>query len=80
MFRGDTTDEARAAQLEALRRLGPAGRMRLAAEMSEDARRIAIEGELRRHPELSAAAAKRAVLERIWGPTLSALVPALIDR
>jgi hypothetical protein len=71
---GDTEDRARAAQIAALRRLGPSGRVRLAAEMSEDARRIAFEGEQRRHPELSSAEAKRVVLARMWGAALAAAV------
>jgi hypothetical protein len=50
--------------------------MRLAAEMSEDARRIAFEAEQRRHPELSAADARRVVLERLWGAELAAAVRA----
>jgi hypothetical protein len=62
------------AQLAALRRLGPTGRVRLAAEMSEDARRISFEGERRRHPELTAAEARLAVLRRLWGTPLAALV------
>jgi hypothetical protein len=74
MFSGDTDDKAREAQLAVLRRLGPSGRVRLAAEMSEDARRIAIEGEARRHPELSPAEARRVVLERIWGSDLASAV------
>jgi hypothetical protein len=65
MFIGDTEDGARTAQIAALRRLGPSEKMRLAAEMSEDARRIAFEGEQRRHPELSIAEARRAVLQRL---------------
>ena len=75
MLVGDTEEEARAAQITALRRLGPSGRVRLAAEMSEDARRIAFEGEQRRHPELSATEARRAVLGRMWGAALAAAVP-----
>jgi hypothetical protein len=74
MFSGDTDDKARAAQIAALRRLGPSGRVRLAAEMSEDARRIAFEGEQRRQPELSASEAQRAVLARMWGPELASAV------
>lgn len=74
MSASDTDERARAAQLAALRRLTPSERMELAAEMSEDARRIAIEGERRRHPELSEAAARQAVLDRIWGPDLAAAV------
>ena len=67
----DTDEGARAAQVAAVRRLGPAGRLRLAAEMSEDARRISIEGERRRHPELTAEEARRAVLRRLWGAELA---------
>jgi hypothetical protein len=70
----DTEANALKAQLTALRRLGPAGRVRLAVEMSEDARRIAFEGERRRHPELTAAEARLAVLRRVWGAELAALV------
>lgn len=76
----DTDDAAREAQLAALRRLGPAGRARLAAEMSEDARRISIEGERRRHPELSAAEARTRVLHRMWGPELTARLVASLAR
>lgn len=75
MLLGDTDDAAREVQLAALRRLGPSGRVRLAAEMSEDARRIAFEGERRRHPDLSATEIKRVVLGRLWGAELAA--PAL---
>jgi hypothetical protein len=67
----DTTDAARDAQLAALRRLGPSGRVRLAAEMSEDVRRIANESERRRRPELTEAEARREVLHRLWGPGLA---------
>jgi hypothetical protein len=74
VFSGDTDDKARAVQLAVLRRLGPSERVRIAAEMSEDVRRIAIEGELRRHPELTQAEARQAVLERLWGTTLAAAV------
>jgi len=72
----DTDDAAREAQVAAIRRLGPAGRASLAAEMSEDARRISIEGERRRHPELSASEARTIVLHRLWGPELTAHVLA----
>lgn len=72
----DTEAHALEAQLAAVRRLGPAGRVRLAVAMSEDARRISFEAERRRHPELDAAAARRAVLRRIWGVDLAARVDA----
>lgn len=67
----DTTDAAREAQIAALRRLGPSGRVRLTAEMSEDARRIAIEGEMRRHPHRTEREAKRAVYAGLWGSDLA---------
>jgi hypothetical protein len=74
MAPSDTDADARSAQLAVLRRLGPSGRVRLAAEMSEDVRRIAFEAEQRRHPELSVAEARQAVLDRIWGAELAAAV------
>ena len=49
----DTNSAAHAAQVAAVRRLGPDGRVRIAVEMSEATRRIALEGLLRRRPELS---------------------------
>jgi len=64
----DTTPAAREAQMAVLRRLGPSGRVQLAAEMCDDARRIAFDGELRRHPEITEAEARPRVLERMWGP------------
>jgi len=70
----DTNAYAREMQLLALRRLGPTGRVRLAAEMSEDARRVSIEGERRRHPDLTAGEARLAVLRRLWGNSLAARV------
>jgi hypothetical protein len=72
----DTEQAAREARLAALRRLGAAGRLSLAAEVSEDARRISIDGERRRRPELSEAEARRAVLRRLWGAELAARVEA----
>lgn len=74
MLPSDTDDKARAAQLAVLQRLGPAERVRLAAQMSEELRRMVFEAEQRRHPELSAAEARQAVLDRMWGPELAAAV------
>lgn len=76
MALSDTDDKARAAQLAVLRRLGPAERVRMAAEMSEELRSMAFEAEQRRHPELSEADARQAVLDRMWGPELAAAVRA----
>ena len=67
----DTDARARQAQVEVLRRMGPSRRMSLAAEMSEAARRIAIEGERRRHPELTEAEARLVVFRRMWGAELA---------
>ena len=67
----DTTDAAHEAQIGALRRLGCSGRASLAATMSDDARRIAVEGELRRHPELTVAEAQRIVWRRTLGSELA---------
>jgi|GEM_PF-1555777 len=69
---GDTDDRAQAAQVSSLRRLGASRRIALAAEMSEAARQISIEGERRRHPDLTYAQARLAVLRRIWGAALTA--------
>jgi hypothetical protein len=68
----DTEAPALNAQLAAIREMEPADRVRVAIEMSEDARRIAFEGERRRHPELTAAEARVAVLRRLWGDDLAA--------
>jgi len=70
----DTTTTAHQAQLVALRKLGPGGRMRLAAQMSEDVRQIAIAGELRRHPEYTLLEARKAVLDAAWGEPLASRV------
>lgn len=47
----DTSPEAQAAQLAALRRLGPAGRARLVAELCRRARALTEEGVRLRHPD-----------------------------
>lgn len=76
----DTEPLATAAQVAAARRLGAAERLRSAAEMSEEARRISIDGERRRHPELSEAEARARVLRRMWGADLAARVPETAPR
>ena len=68
----DTESAAQAAQVAALRKLGPSERVRLAAQMSEDARAIAVEGERRRHPELTEVEARRVVMRRQYGAALAA--------
>jgi hypothetical protein len=73
----DTSEAARDVQLAATRRLTPSERVGLAVEMSEAARRIAIDGERRRHPELTEEQARRAVFRRMWGAALAERVPVV---
>ena len=70
----DTTDAAHETQIGVLRRLGCSGRASLAATMSDDARRIAVDGEMRRHPALTFAEAQRIVWRRMLGAELAARV------
>ena len=67
MLERDTTPAVRAAQIAALRRLGPERRVGIAASMSEDARRIALDGIRQSHPEYSEREAKLALFRGIWG-------------
>ncbi|HEY1537727.1 MAG TPA: hypothetical protein VGF76_27090 [Polyangiaceae bacterium] len=67
----DTTPSARAAQLVVARRLGPEGRLRVAAELSEDIRRVSIEGVRRRNPTYTYEQARRVVMSALWGVQLS---------
>jgi hypothetical protein len=76
----DTDEAARGVQLTATRGLTASERVRVAVEMSEAARRIAIDGERRRHPELTEEQARRAVFRRIWGSTLAERVPVFASR
>jgi len=76
----DTAEAAREAVIDATRRMSPSQRVQRAVEMSEDARRISIEGERRRHPELTEAEARQIVLRRIWGAELAAHVPPVGHR
>jgi hypothetical protein len=67
----DTTSAAQLAQVLAARRLGAEGRLRVAVELSEDARRISVDGVLRRHPDYSIEQARRQVLGALWGEALA---------
>lgn len=67
MYERDTQANAQAVQIAALRRLGPAKRASIAASMSEDARRIVIDGIKRRHPEYSEREARLALFQQLWG-------------
>jgi hypothetical protein len=76
----DTDEAAGQVQLAATRRLTASDRVRLAVEMSEAARRIAIDGERRRHPELTEVQARRVVFRRMWGAALAERVPVVASR
>ncbi|MBP9111167.1 MAG: hypothetical protein KBF88_00085 [Polyangiaceae bacterium] len=71
MDRDDTKPEARLAQIEALRNLGPEGRLRLTVQMIEDARNISIEGYQRRDPRLTREEATLLLARHILGEELS---------
>ena len=70
MVTRDTTREAREAQLAAWRRLGPAGRVELAWELTEFARESSLAGLLARNPTLSREEACRLLLRRLLGDAL----------
>jgi hypothetical protein len=66
----DTDADARAAQLDALRRLGGAARVEQALSMSEEARSLSIAGLLGQSRTLSPVEARAIVLRRILGKEL----------
>ena len=66
----DTSSQAREVQRAAHRRLGAAGRVELAFEMSAQARQISIAGMRSRDPALSQAEARSQLLRRILGDDL----------
>lgn len=77
----DTTREALGAQRAAWRRLGPARRVELAFEMSEQAREISIRGALAREPGLTPEEARARLLHRLLGDALyRAAWPATVRR
>ena len=63
----DTTDDARRAQFDALRRLTPQERVRLAVDLSEELRGVVAAGVRDRHPEWGGDRVRRAVLTRLYG-------------
>ena len=66
MGASDTTPEAAAIHLEAQRRLGPAGRLRSALELSNLARAFMIAGIRKRNPELSEKEAIEIVVKHLY--------------
>ncbi len=63
----DSAPDALAVQREVWRRMGPAARIRLAMEMSEEARRIALAGARSREPALSDAELRWRQLRSLYG-------------
>ena len=76
----DTTPSAQEAQIAVARRLGPEGRLRVAAELSEDIRRVSIEGVRRRNPAYTYEQARRVLMSAIWGAQLSERVWPTAER
>ena len=66
----DTSADALAVQRAVLQRLGPARRVELAFEMSEQAREISILGALAREPGLTPEEARCRLLRRLLGDAL----------
>ena len=66
----DTDADAEAVQLEVYRRMTPAQRVMMAAQMSEDVRTLAIAGIRRRHPAYSIDDATNAYLGLTLGAEL----------
>ncbi|HEX7665503.1 MAG TPA: hypothetical protein VF407_13350 [Polyangiaceae bacterium] len=67
----DTDPKAHRAQVEAWRRLGPEGRLRTAIGMSEDARRISLEGIRRRYPQASESTVQLELARLLYGDELA---------
>ncbi len=63
----DTTPRAAAIQLQLYRRAGPAGRARIAVELSDAVRQTTVAGIRRRHPEYSESEVSAAFLRLVYG-------------
>lgn len=72
----DTASAARRVQLDVLRRLGPARRLELACEMSEEARAVTMAGIRARHPGVSDQEATDRLIQILLGPELAERVRA----
>lgn len=68
----DTSIEAERVQLEALRRMGPEGRLRTAIQLSQMSRALLLEGVCRRHPGYNE--------QQIRLKTISLILPAELFR
>jgi hypothetical protein len=63
----DTTPEAALLHEESLRQLGPAGRLKIALELSDFTHAMAVAGIRRRHPEYSEEQARHELAEMLYG-------------
>ena len=72
MRASDTSPSSHAAQLEAYRRLGPSGRVRLAARLSADTRQLTRAGIRARHPNYSDGEVELALCRILYGDDLYA--------
>lgn len=66
----DTTPDAHRVQIEIWRAMAPEARVRLAIEMSERAREIAIAGAMAREPGIGREQARLRVLRQVLGDAL----------
>ena len=62
----DTSPEAFAYQIDRYRELGPGGRSRIAAELSDAVRQMSLASIRRRHPEYSDAEVRREFLRVVY--------------
>lgn len=63
----DTSPEAFAYQIDRYRELGPGGRSRIAAEISDAVRETSLAAIRRRHPEYSEAEVRRMFVKVVYG-------------
>jgi hypothetical protein len=63
----DTTPNAAAAQRQAHEKMGPAGRLKVALELSELAHQLALSGIHKRHPEYTREQAVAALVTTLYG-------------
>lgn len=67
MIPSDTSPEAAAVQEEIFRRMSPSQRFRMAIEMSESMRNLALEGLRSRRPELNEQELSRELMRLMYG-------------
>ena len=63
----DTDAESHRVQMEALRRIGPSGRLGIALKMSDEARTVAMAGIAARHPEYTPQQVRWALFRKLLG-------------